>query len=151
MHLLSDNDLLQIKKDINRLRECTSDGFEVNLLKETETDCSECDYDPITEESTDITCTACGGLGVTVTTVRIPLHAGVHYQDYSNQLENAGIVQNSTLTLDISIDDNDTYGAYINPMEKIEIDDVNYRVVSKELKGIGGNNRLLVKMEKITG
>ena len=57
----------------------------------------------------------------------------------------------STLILDISTDDDVTYGAYINPMKKIEVDGVDYRVLSKELRGIGSHNRMLVTVEKITG
>lgn len=151
MNLLSDNDLLQMNEDINNLRELASSNFIVNLLKETEADCPDCGYDPITEESTDITCSTCGGLGVIVTTVNIPLQAGVHELSNDNQLEDAGVVQNSMLLLDISITDNDTYNAYINPMMKIEIDGVNYREISRKLRGIGGHNRLLIKVEKITG
>lgn len=151
MRFLGSKEVRQMRKDIDDIREVSAKGYSIYLLKETEADCPDCGYDPITQESTDITCETCGGLGVIITTVKLPITAGVIKHDNDNIQHNSGVEVGSKLTLDISIVDYNLYSSFIDTMEKIEVDGVNYRPIDRSLRGISSPNRLIMEVEKITG
>jgi hypothetical protein len=78
----------------------------VRLYKTSNSDCTDCDYDPIRKESTDINCETCGGTGSISTSTYSEIDASVEQEeDFKKHYQDTGAVTKGKIFVTIDIAD----------------------------------------------
>jgi hypothetical protein len=136
---LSDN---EIKKRINEIRDLTGDKDRISLITITESLCPDCEYNEITHESKDSSCSTCGGIGKLQAESAVSLLAKVRWVDEATaNLEKIGYLPRggAIFTVDSiyesNLDD-------LTPIDRVEIDGITVIVVARKYKGFKNKNRV---------
>jgi hypothetical protein len=129
----------------NKIREGV--GRLVTFYKRNKTECPTCDLDPVHQTSLDSYCPTCSGTGFLYTFSGVSMKAVITNKPMDTQLRYTGgytfdgdcLIQVEYSPENLEIID----GAYF-----IDVDDTNYTVKNKILRGVPELNRILVNLKQ---
>jgi len=129
----------EIKNRINDIRKFTSDDDNVELIYETLTDCPDCDYDEIRQESKDASCPTCGGRGKIAIESSTFILAKIRWLDgIEKSLMGTGYLPEGRVSFTVD----NIFESSVDDAEKIKINDRLIKIKSKSPRGRGGVNRI---------
>lgn len=142
----------EIKKKINEIREETGDKNRIALVTVTESDCPDCEYDDVTNESKDSSCSTCSGIGKLQAESAVTLLAKIRWvTDPEDILMKTGVLPKGgvVFTIDNNYESNvDTIKD--SGIDKILIDGIEVKIKKKGKKGSREVNRVKYYAEVIS-
>jgi len=108
----------------------------VKVKKLIKTDCPNCTYDPINNESTNPQCQTCGGVGKVISEKKAVMPAFVSFYNTTEEVAEAGVVD--PLRCKVSVDSRTSfvYREYLKPTYRIYIDDDIYEIDARATYGV---------------
>lgn len=134
------------KKRINKIRELSGDENRLELVYIVWTPCGSCGFDPIKQEAKDSACLECGGSGRTATESIINLLAKVRWID---PMEETMMKTGYLPTGGVSFTVDSVFEPSVDSAEKIRVDGIEVKIVSKRYRGFPEVNRLTVIAEPV--
>jgi hypothetical protein len=129
----------------NKIREGI--GRTVTFYREYKTDCPTCELDPVHQTSLDSYCPTCSGTGWLYTYSGVPMKAVITNKPMDTQQRYTGgytfdgdcLIQVEYSTANLEVVDGATF---------ITVDDTDYTVKNKILRGVPELNRILVNLKQ---
>ncbi len=136
------------KKRINKIRQFYGDRSRVELISKVYSNCPDCDYDPVKQESKDSACPTCLGKGRVSIDTTINLLAKIRWVDATEEeLLKTGYLPRGGVTFTVD----NIYESTIEDAEEIRIDGKEVRIKGKKYKGNPIVNRVTFFSEPIGG
>jgi len=128
-----------IKNRINNIRKLTSDDNNVELIYEALSDCPDCDYDEIRQESKDASCETCGGRGKVVVETSIFVLAKIRWLDgIEENMMRTGYLPEGRVSFTVD----NIFETSVDEAAKIKIQSNLIKIEAKIPKGRGSTNRI---------
>ena len=140
---------MKVGRDIREMEKTLGKQSRVQVIVESSSDCPDCNFNPVTKQSTDAKCQTCGGRGRVYSSKRIVLPAFVQRRRIRDTSISGGINLEGEIQLYVDYRTVMNFKRFLNGRNRLYIDNAEYEIVDNARTGVFDSDMMVYTCEKV--